>query len=341
MYKRLLPSLFLIGCSAFAFAQAPTLTQANSSPVIGETYLLKVCNAAGVLPGPSGAAQTWNFTGLSATSTEVGKVVSCLSTPNCSSYPGSTFATTAPAPAHITNYLSSTSTKLIHYGFWLSADTNLILSDPMEQLRYPVDYGNTFSDPYAGIMKFSAITAHETGTVTVTADAWGTLQLPGRTDTALRVRSVQLFTDSTYVWGSPVLKTFSIETYAWYKPNYHAALLTISTVTDVSTTTEVSKFVAYAPKNITGYNDFPSNEVTFELFPNPASKELNIQLHTMQQEDITVTITDMLGREKTVIKGQYTGSQDIGCDISSFQKGIYLVRIQSRNETITKKIEIQ
>jgi hypothetical protein len=211
----------------------------------------------------------------------------------------------------------------------------------MDQIRYPFTYTNTFTDPYAGIVKFGPLTAHETGTISVTADAWGTLQLPGRTDVTLRVRSLQSFVDSTYIFGSPVLKTFTIETYAWYLPGYHSALLSMSTVTDVSTSTEISRFVAYAPKNITVINDFPADELSFDLSPNPVSGQLNIRLNTIKSEDITITLADMLGRQTTIVKGEYSGSQDIPCDVSTFQKGIYLVRIHARNQTITKKIEIQ
>ncbi|MES2702760.1 MAG: T9SS type A sorting domain-containing protein [Bacteroidota bacterium] len=341
MFKSLVPSIIAVSLSAAAFAQSPTLTDATISPIIGETYQLKVCNPAGVMPGTAGANQVWNFTGLSVTSTEMAKVVSCLSTPNCASYPGSTKGLIEPAPAHVTSYISTGTTKMTQYGVWQAADTNLILSDPIEQLRYPFTYGDTYSDNYAGILRFGPLTAHETGSVTVTADAYGKLMLPGRTDTALRIHTLQLFRDSTFIFGSAVIQNFTIETFSWYKPGYHAALMTINTVTNVSSGTEVSRFVSFAPKNITAVGNTPAPDFALQLAPNPASGELLISFDAPANEAVAITISDMLGRTESIMAGTYSGPQRLKYNVTNRQRGIYLVRMQAGAETVTRKIELQ
>src|SRR5260221_14503315 len=61
MYRKLLPVLFFSCASAASYAQAPTLTAANINPVVNDSFISVVCQAANVFPGPSGASQTWDF----------------------------------------------------------------------------------------------------------------------------------------------------------------------------------------------------------------------------------------------------------------------------------------
>ncbi|WP_397363093.1 T9SS type A sorting domain-containing protein [Olleya sp. R77988] len=72
--------------------------------------------------------------------------------------------------------------------------------------------------------------------------------------------------------------------------------------------------------------DFSIDEVS--IFPNPATTQLNIKNVTNLKE---VTIYDVLG--KTVLQ-----STSLSINVEDLSKGVYIVKIETENETITKKV---
>lgn len=340
MNKKLLSAFLIAAAPTLSFAQS-TLLDANFSPVVGDQFIIRTCDTTGVAPGAGGAAHVWDFTSLVTTGSDTGKAVSCLSTSHCSMFPGSTLALKAEKPTHIINYIIANSTALSQNGYYLAADTNLVVSDPIDQIHYPFTYPNSFTDAYAGIVTLGPITAHETGTVNVVCDGYGTLKLPGRTDTdVLRVHSTQNFVDSASLFGSPVVKTFVLETYTWYKPNYHTALFTIATTTEVGGTF-YNKFVSYAPSQWTAVSGPVFDQASLQVYPNPAKNELNIQFTTTGTAKITITITDMLGREVGAITPAATsGTQHTTFSTSTLPDGCYLLRLCAGEETIIRKVVV-
>lgn len=345
MHKLLLPLLLVAGSATLSFGQS-TLTAANFNPVAGDApFIIKVCDTTGVTPGASGAHTTWNFTStLHATSTDTGRAVPCTAAAvSCSSFPGSTLALKGPGYLNVTNYVAAGSTKLSQVGYWSAADTNLVMTDPMDQIRYPFTYGTSFVDTFSGMLTLSVAHAHHNGTISVTCDGFGTLMLPGRTDTGvLRVHSSQLFIDSTSLFGSPVLTSYTIESYDWYKAGYHSVLLTQQTVTQVGASSPTFRFVAYAAAQLTGVEDVANNIHSLELYPNPVQNELNIRFTATTGEQVRVSLYDMMGREVAVVADQYaTGDQRLSYNTGSLPRGLYLLKVSSASQTTSRKIELQ
>lgn len=344
--KIILPAL-LLTVSGASYAQS-TLTGSNFNPQVGDAFALKICDTTGITPGPSGAAVTWNFStgpnALMVTQTDTGRAVACTSTPYFSSFPASTVALKGPTvTASATTYLIANSTKLSQNGYYAAADTNLILSDPADQLQYPFTYLSSFSDPYAGILTLGPIAAHHTGTINVTCDAWGTLQLPGRTDVnVLRVKTTQVFTDSTNLFGSPIVKSYNILSYDWYKSDYHSALLTIQTVTEVGAPNPSFKFIAYAPQQISAVNDIAAAVNDVQISPNPSEGAFNVQFNAIIPQQVRISLHDITGREVAILADkQCSGRQNIHCGTQNLSKGLYFVHINSGGETLTRKLIIQ
>jgi hypothetical protein len=78
------------------------------------------------------------------------------------------------------------------------------------------------------------------------------------------------------------------------------------------------------------------------ILPNPASGTFNLVIHGAGDLNLKLMITDIEG--KTVFIDQDTPhSQDIlkSIDIKSFPGGIYMVRVQTDLQSITKKLVIQ
>ncbi len=354
MRKTLFAALLCAGTSA-SFAQAPILTAANMNPFLGDIYVNNICDTTGVTPGPAGASQTWHFEGLapatSGTTIDTATAEACALTPNCSIFtatsPASDVAIVTPTASTI-DYLVTSTSKLQHKGYYNSATQNAIYTDPIDQFQYPFTYLNTFTDPCAGLVTYTptggpTVVATETSTVVTTADAWGTLILPGTpapSYTALRVHSSQSFRDSANVFGTPVVETYQLETYSWYTPGYHSPLLTIATATGALYNYKV---VSYSAKKLrTAVPNVPGIDNSLAIFPNPATNMLNVQFNVTNREHVRVSLTDMLGREAAVLADKDAqGAQNLSFNTNGMAKGIYLLRLQSGTETVARKIEIQ
>jgi hypothetical protein len=346
MLKTVLHTLFLLGIAQFAHAQAPTLTSATVDPVANEAFILKVCDTSTVMPGPGGMSQTWNFTALSVTQTDTGKSVSCLALPpgipSCGTFPGSNLVLSGHGLIDAHNYIATSTTKRSQVGYWAAADTMLVMSDPMDELHYPFTYPNTFNDPFDGVLTLGTLSAHHTGTITVTADGYGTLNLPGRSDNVLRVHSSQTYKDSANLFGTPIVVVYDVNTYSWYKTGYHSALLTIATAVPVGPApTGPQKIVTYAPQQIADVQILTGAVTAFDLYPNPASDILHISFEPMDNAQASIMLIDALGRQQLIASGNYSGAQNISFNTASLPKGVYLVRLQCGAETLTRKVVLQ
>lgn len=360
MNKTLFAAVLLAGSSA-AFAQS-TLTAANFNPQLNDAFQTRNCTSPEtVSPGLSGAGITWNFSGLVslAMETNIGKAVTVASTAATVSplyyaavNANSNMAVTASL-AGVVSYSNGSTTKLSNTGVYKSATENSYYTDPLDQLQYPVTYNTKFSDTYSGYITYTGTPIHESGIIYDTCDGYGSLILPiatGGTTTyanVLRVHSSQTFADSADLFGTgtPTVNEFQTETYTWYCPGYHSALLTISNAVGLGSAAGFTfSLVNYAERKISdaGVSSIPGIGTSLKLYPNPAKNMLNISFDVTGNENTRVSISDMLGREiAEVANNKMTGAQSISYNTSSITPGIYQVHVQSAAETITKQIQIQ
>ena len=343
MYNKLLLAIFILSFSVKAIGQ-PVLNAGNFNPIVGDRFINHICDTTGVVPGAGGAGITWNFDSLATTSIDTGNAVACSFTPNCTLFPGSTYAVISNATNLIPYYIADSAT-LSQNGYYISADTNGIYSTPIKQFEYPFTYGLNYSARYVGILTLGILTAHETGTITVTYDGYGTLQLPGRVSDSnvLRAHTVQLFADSLNLFGTPTIDTFQLESYSWYQPGYHSPLMTILTTTQVGGS-YTNKAVSYCPVQITPLNthNIASIEPSLLLFPNPVTDQLNIKYYSTVGQVVHIGLDDLLGREVAVISDDFVqGARNITYNAGSIPKGLYLLHMRSGTESITRKVVIQ
>ncbi len=80
-----------------------------------------------------------------------------------------------------------------------------------------------------------------------------------------------------------------------------------------------------------------------DVFPNPASAITCIALKIASQTSLTVSLTDILGKNvKTVFKGEsLPGDKKVFFNASELSVGIYAVRIETASQTVTRKIVIK
>lgn len=347
MYHKLLSATIILLLSLKVSAQ-PTLTATGNNPRIGESYLVKISSGTPVDAGAGGTAKEWDFSYLGffgTTTTDTNSVISCASgvSPACSSFPGSNIVLSGSSvTSNAKNYLNASLTSLSQVGAHISADTSLVMSDPADQLRYPFTYMSSFTDNFAGILTVGGVSARHSGTVSVTCDGYGNLVLPGRTETGvLRVHSVQTFTDSINILGTPVTRTYSISSHDWYRPDYHSPLLTIQVMTEVGVTSPaVYKFVAYAAAGLSAVKELQRIASTLLVYPNPVTDVLRVRCEAAEKPSIT--LFDALGRVAVTGMAVKTGDS-YGCEmpVAELSRGMYLLEIADGAEKVSRKVCLQ
>ncbi len=355
MKKHFLAALLLTGYSLSSHAQA-VISATDLNPVINDAFVSNTCDTTGVSAMAGGANVTWDFSSiLHMTSRDTVVSITTTGCPHLSMFPGTTIASKTLSITDTTlNYFIASGTAFTQNGYYHSSTQNVTFTDPLDQIHYPMHYLDSFNDSYAGSIGVTYLgtgfTGSQAGTSHVVVDGWGTLKLPGGVvDTGvLREHMKQNFIDSSYI-VSTVVAGFELNTYLWYKAGYHSALLTISYLDQKSGfplgaggTYLHETTVAYAQKYPLSIGSISDIENSLRLFPNPVKNELNIQFSALSNDNIRISLVDIMGREVAEISNATAnGTQLIKYNTTSLAKGIYMIRLQSANETLTRKVVIE
>ncbi len=102
-------------------------------------------------------------------------------------------------------------------------------------------------------------------------------------------------------------------------------------------------FQIYFKPDLTSVNELDVNAAKVgNPYPNPANGKFSINLELQRFENISVHITDMLGRQ--LLTQQYgnmpEGKHMLEVPATGLSNGMYLVQIQSGNQLVTRKLQI-
>ncbi len=76
------------------------------------------------------------------------------------------------------------------------------------------------------------------------------------------------------------------------------------------------------------------NDFNAILYPNPADKNISLEIKSNHEAQAQITITDMLGRQVlNEIEFLIIGNNIINYNIENFAAGMYLVQIQNGSES--------
>ncbi|MGB7499512.1 MAG: T9SS type A sorting domain-containing protein, partial [Moheibacter sp.] len=94
-------------------------------------------------------------------------------------------------------------------------------------------------------------------------------------------------------------------------------------------------------KNGTGTNIMGANEIEevneIKVYPNPINFEINIKVEKGNLQDYMVSLTDMTGKQ---IYSKSFKEKKIKINTSYFQKGIYILSIETKNKKHSQKLMI-
>ena len=353
--KKIYTSLLIILCSGLiAFAQ-PTLTQTNFIPAINDTQLYYIADTNTVLDNTSGANVIFDYTqmrGYGQTQTQF--FVDPTTTPNTLDFPSATFTDTTGGVPESMKYNQDFNDSLAIIGLVLNINSfGAVLArytdDPETVMKFPFQYGDSFTDNYGGVFTSPAapLPTNGAGTVTVTADGWGMLKLPYGLDidSVLRVVRVEtLLTDTIFIPPFPPILPIPINAtqISYYKPSIskNPLLTYINAAVNGDTTTNV---ISQYPMNGVGINELEEN-TNVSIFPNPTNKNVTtLTLDLAEKSTITVTIFNALGQNiEEVFNGELQqGENKLKVRTSNLSNGLYYININIGNKTITKKLIVK
>lgn len=88
--------------------------------------------------------------------------------------------------------------------------------------------------------------------------------------------------------------------------------------------------------NIVLASEAPTFDISVRIFPNPASSMVTIDSH-MNTTKMTVGMYDLRGKKL----GSYELNGDLSIDVSGLQAGMYILRFESENSQITRRLIVQ
>ena len=306
-------------CSALlmagsAFSQ-PVLTQANSTPAVGENFIYSRINWDGDA-GSSGTNQTWDFSNIVAIGTTTVDHIAPAGAPSSSSFPGAN-VTVNYAGGTQYEFHKVSSSAYERLGFY-AGGTAIPYSNSEKILEFPFTYNNTFTDPFGGTFISSGASFTRAGTATVSADGYGTLILPNGTfNNVLRVKLIEDYGD-TYQ-GNEVYHYY-VEVYMFYQPGIHIPVLALTDYEQSGNNTRYGNFLA----NITaGTEELTADRIS--VYPNPVKDQLFINWNDANHTT-GIDIYNISG------KLVFSSQQSINSiNTSEFEAGVYFIHLGEGN----------
>lgn len=358
---------FLFCLSALSLSSQVTITSADFGGV-GDQFILGVDTNPGILPGPAGAGQTWNFTGLNTVSLDTLFFLDPSTVPAAQGLTNCNLVTESNDGYFFLNK-GSASLNTVALGTDINGVPTLAVYQPEQillpfpsQLNDQVSSSSSFKTAiFLGLdtnvlgcqLTFDSTRINRRSTLNTVFDASGTTYLPTDTVQTLRAKSDETTTDSIFVYNPNPINCLllGINMPAGWNlmPQTLAQLAGLPGNVITSTTTVYTwyangeKFGVVAlrldaqgnPDNVRFKSDAsqlsvaPVSTPEMSVFPNPASKGL-ISIQGLKSS-AQISITDLSGRRHTIKR---VGTDQI--DASNLGSGIYLFTVLEQGQAVAR-----
>lgn len=343
-------TLILSSIALTGLAQ-PTITS-SMAPQPGQSETTYDVDETTVMPGPSGANQTWNFsTALPLGTSNTTNYINPNSTPYAALFPGTNLAIDQSSGTDtIYGYLQNTTSLTQILGVYANAQGQMLnfnYSNPQTVAAYPFTYNTTYTDLFAMSYSISqgplSITQFSYGSLAALGDAYGTLTTPSGTFTnCLRIKTITQQTDSQVFVGIPLPATVShtnTTSYTWVNGAGAMGLFLISmdTIDDGSGTLQYSKSASYG----SGTSAIKENAiVALSAYPNPTTDNATVKFTPNKSGNAYVEVMDISGKRVGywTIEAQANQSQNLRIQLMTEPTGLYQVRIIQGNDIFSSRI---
>jgi len=346
-----LASLFI---GSVCIAQ-PTITLQDVTPAIGSTVL--TVNGPHIEPGPGGADQTWDFSGMTAQSTNERTCLAPEGLPESESFPDAThvwFFQSSGQQYTYTAYSGNTIDEIGFYSLGQNATIHTTYTDPLSQPVFPLNYGDTFSDSFENQTLNEVdlgqtnllFVNEEVGTYEAVVDGYGTLITPmGTYEDVLRI---YIETEIDWTVSSDGVETGSgartRSEYLFYKAGYATPLVTMGITTLYSDGEEVNvtPYGIYFASSTVGIDEISSPFSGIELFPVPTQNHFNLKIQSEETIVANVSMFSVDGKLVSEWPGLYlqTGNNEQLFHLPELPEGLYILRIATGNSSESRRLVI-
>lgn len=315
-------------------AQAqPSITMAGSAPMPGDSFVSYF--GSYLAPGPAGANQTWDFSGLIPDSTQIITFVAPSSTTNGASFPTADVAQVDPNGGVV--YFDYDNGDMEYVG----TDAGGILvtqTDPEVVLDFPLSFGTTWTDTQAGTLAFGT----RSGTTNGNADAYGTLTLPSGV-TVNNVLRVHLEQDYTDLLGL-ITVDYDFDTHWFYVEGTEYPLLMLQTqvVTPSLGPATTNQFAQWLDPNSIGIEENISSIRSMRVYPVPSHEQVTIEYDLMKSETVQFELIDIIGRicKQGMPEQQGAGLNRINLNVDDLPAGQYQLRLRGKSGASTMPLMV-
>ena len=81
-----------------------------------------------------------------------------------------------------------------------------------------------------------------------------------------------------------------------------------------------------------------NTETKVAVYPNPTNGRFVVELEVANGSNVSVSILNLLGEEVKVVSRNATAQDQYEIDLSDFANGVYLVKVQTGDNSILKRI---
>lgn len=245
-----------------------------------------------------------------------------------------------------------TSDYLMESGM-VSNEYTTVFSDPILKMKYPLMFGESFTDQFSGTSLYlGTSTVEVSGVYTVTADACGTLILSDRVlKDVLRIR-IEKEALAVNMCGSGVSQMVR---YAWYAPGYRYPVLNLTTTESrtgdqepvITHTGYLNLQQAHITEAITGVAGRQvaedAQDFSVIIFPNPFSEKLSYHYFLRKPVSVSVELYDVSGRttiqlvkRQAFAEGLHSG--ELNALDHHLTSGVYYIRFVFDNQVVVSKV---
>ena len=322
----------------------PVLSGTTTMPLGEQVGIIRVAATSIDNQGAAGSNITWDFSDMQAIGSQTASFLAPDATPFAGNFGNANVAVSYQSGLQMGSamvsyeFFSSLASGLIRNGLATAQNVQVSYSDPQNTLTFPFTYGTTQTDNFAATFATAGQSVEESGTISVTGDAYGNLLLPNASiNGVLRVRILQEYTDVV----NGIELEFSVETYAWFHPELAYPLLTISTENVVGSPTSVRNvhYAQFVPSTSIGdiYPNF-----SFVSAPNPATDKSNIRFYMPQNAPIQIAVYNAIGQKVTQLLDETLniGNHELPLSVADYPTGIYFVQLSLNGLTETRRLVV-
>lgn len=353
-FSPMLIALFIhIGLSAQI-----TLTQTNSIPNVGDSFDFKITFDTSLVVS-SGQNQIWDFSGVTNVNYQVQtyKYYAPAQAKNQTDFPNSTIikadynvpSNGGPKALFQEHHLKVNATDYSILGHYSEQAFNYIYSNDWNHLRYPLSYGDTYTDS----MKCDQYDKNGSnwdknhkriGTVQIDAVGTGKLLTPAATfDSTLLVRKV---TEYDYYFGSQsmVTRVYHDTAYFWYAKGIKQYVATVTSSCDAfphdrnNCSTQHSPSFRFATTITPGGSSTIAESAPVKapaIYPNPTTDEVSI---ANLDQYTSIAIISPTGAIVHTMEIQHPSEK---INVSDFPNGVYIVMLKGNQQTHYTKLVVQ